>query len=470
MCLIDVEEGGRGPDIACNMQARDGLAIRTDTEQVKTMRTSVMEFLLTNHPLDCPICDQSGECRLQDYYMDHATHDSRLADPKMTKPKRVDIGHYIMLDAERCVACTRCVRFGDEVTGTGELRLFHRTDSTEIGMFPGEQLGHDYQGCLADICPVGALTNKDFRFQKRVWYLKESAGVCDGCATGCNISVCHQDNEVFRYLPRRNPEVNKSWICDEGRMRYKLHGQADRALRAKKSGSSTSLEVALAGAAEALQGRTVGVVLGTRATNEANYLLVRALAAQLEGPRFFVVEGNDPDRSESQDTLLIDADKNPNRKGADLLGQVAGGAEGAQALTAALDTGEIDALLVLQDDVLGRLGREGGPEVLIVLSSTLHQSAKAATWLLPITSPVEQDGTWVNRDGRVQRMRRGPLPQGDAQPDFRMVAELAKALGASVEGALGAKVFARLVAEVPGMAGMTYQSLGKEGQALEPVV
>ena len=317
---------------------------------------------------------------------------------------------------------------------------------------------------------MGALTNKDFRFQKRVWYLKESDGVCDGCATGCNISVCHQDNEVFRFLPRRNPEVNKSWICDEGRMRYKLHGQADRVLRAVKSGSSTGLEVALAGAAEALQGRTVGIVLGTRATNEANYLLVKALAAQLEGPRFFVVEGNDPDREESQDTLLIDADKNPNRKGADLLGQVAGGAEGAEALIAALDSGEIDALLVLQDDVLGRLDRERGPEVLVVLSSTLHRSARAATWLLPVTSPVEQDGTWVNRDGRVQRMRRGPLPQGDAQPDFRMVAELAQALGASVEGALGARVFARLVTEVPGMLGMTYQSLGKEGQALEPVV
>ena len=184
MCLVDVEAGGRGPDIACNMQARDGLHIRTDTERVRTMRKSVMEFLLVNHPLDCPICDQSGECRLQDYYMEHGQHDSRLADAKVGKGKRQDIGEHIVLDAERCVQCSRCVRFSDEVTGTGELRLFNRTNHTQIGVFPGTRLEHDYQGNLADICPVGALTNKDFRFKKRVWWLKETSSVCTGCATG----------------------------------------------------------------------------------------------------------------------------------------------------------------------------------------------------------------------------------------------------------------------------------------------
>ena len=186
MCLVDVEAGGRGPDVACNMGARDGLAIRTDTEQVTQMRKSTMEFLLVNHPLDCPICDQAGECRLQDYYMDHGNYESRLSDPKVSKAKRQDIGEHIVLDAERCVACSRCVRFGDEVTGTGELRLFERGDHTNIGIFPGEKLSHQYQGNLADICPVGALTNKDFRFEKRVWYLREQDSLCNGCATVCN--------------------------------------------------------------------------------------------------------------------------------------------------------------------------------------------------------------------------------------------------------------------------------------------
>ena len=169
MCLVE-SIGPRGAvlEIACNMQARDGVAIRTDSAQVKKMRTAVMEFLLVNHPLDCPICDQSGECRLQDYYMDHGQHDSRGLDPKVSKHKRQDIGDLIVLDAERCVQCSRCVRFGDEVTGTGELRLMNRGDHTEIGMFPGDRLSHNYQGNLADICPVGALTNKDFRFQRRV--------------------------------------------------------------------------------------------------------------------------------------------------------------------------------------------------------------------------------------------------------------------------------------------------------------
>ena len=221
MCLVETTTP-RGPvlEIACNMQARDGLAIRTDSAQVKHMRKSVMEFLLVNHPLDCPICDQSGECRLQDYYMEHGQYDSRGLDPKVGKNKRQDIGDLIVLDAERCVQCSRCERFGDEVTGTGELRLMNRGDHTEIGMFPGDRLSHNYHGNLADICPVGALTNKDFRFQRRVWYLKETASICTGCATGCNIQVCHQEGEVFRYLPRRNDQVNKSWMCDIGRLSY----------------------------------------------------------------------------------------------------------------------------------------------------------------------------------------------------------------------------------------------------------
>lgn len=269
MCLVDVEAGGRGPDIACNMEARDGLAIRTDSDRVTQMRKSVMEFLLVNHPLDCPICDQSGECRLQDYYMEHGQHDSRLADPKVGKGKRQDIGDNIVLDAERCVQCSRCVRFSDEVTGTGELRLFNRTNHTQIGVFPGTRIQHNYQGNLADICPVGALTLKDFRFKKRVWWLKESDSVCGGCATGCNIRVCTQDDEVFRYLPRRNDAVNRSWMCDPGRAGAAQITSLSRLLVHKVGGRHSELPEAANAAALALKGGKVGVVFGTRATNEA---------------------------------------------------------------------------------------------------------------------------------------------------------------------------------------------------------
>ncbi len=465
MCLVDVEEGGRGPDIACNMQARDGLAIRTDTDQVKQMRKSVMEMLLKNHPLDCPICDQSGECRLQDYYMDHGQHDSRLADPKVTKRKRMDIGDHIVLDAERCVACTRCVRFGDEVTGTGDLRLFQRTDHTEIGMFPGEKLSHDYQGCLADICPVGALTNKDFRFEKRVWYLKEANSVCDGCATGCNISACYQRSEVFRYTPRRNSEVNASWICDTGRMRYKRHAAGTRLLAPRVDGARSTWPDALAAAVDRLAGKKIGVVLGTQATLEENHMARRLAEERLDGAMIFVVEGNDPGSEESADDLLIDADKTLNRRGAQLVASLSSATAGGEALKSALAASEIDALVVLRDDALGRLGVEA-PPLVVFLGDHANSTSKAAAIVLPMAAHVEQPGTAINRDGRVQLLARGPLPVGDALPGVDALDRFAQLAGGSLGSTEEWAVFESLAQSCTALSGMTYGALGGQGLLL----
>ncbi len=463
MCLIDVEEGGRGPDIACNMQARDGLAIRTDTEQVVQMRKSVMEFLLKNHPLDCPICDQSGECRLQDYYMKHGQHDSRLADPKVSKAKRVDIGEHIMLDAERCVACTRCVRFGDEITGTGELRLFQRTDHTEIGIFPGETLSHEYQGNLADICPVGALTNKDFRFEKRVWYLKESASVCDGCATGCNINVCHQQNEVFRYMPRRNPEVNASWICDAGRMTYRKQAAASRILAPRVDGRRAAWDDATAAATERLADKKIGVVLGTTATLEENHAAAELARQRYAGARLFVLEGNDPDALTGSDEFLIHEDKSLNRRGAAL---VAGDAAGdGAALSAALASGEINALVVIRDDALARMGADA-PDTLVFLGAQANTTSRAAHVVLPLAALVEQAGAAVNAGSRVQRMSRGPLPTGDSLPGHEGIDRLAQAAGGSVASGTASAVFEEMASKYSGLQGMTYGALGDLGLPL----
>ncbi len=465
MCLVDVEAGGRGPDIACNMQARDGLAIRTDTERVEGMRQHVMEFLLKNHPLDCPICDQSGECRLQDYYMEYGAHSSRVADPKVTKGKREDIGEHIVLDKERCVACSRCVRFGDEVTGTGELRLFNRTDHTAIGVFPGDRLRHDYQGNLADICPVGALTIKEFRFRKRVWYLREVESICPGCATGCNIRICHQDNEVFRYLPRRNDAVNKSWICDPGRFSAAAIGGLGRLLSARVDGERADVAPAAAAAAERLRAGRVAVVLGSRATTEACWALSR-LGGQLEGARFFLLEGSDADAFEQSDELLMDADKSPNRYGARLIGRTVGGAEGGEALKAAIAEGAVDTLLVLRDDALHRLGLQGFDGTLIYVGSWRNATSEAADILIPAAHPAEQDGTFINRQGRVQRLRRAVHPAGDSLPDFRAVDQIAVALGGSAVPGRAAAVFEQLAAAVVGLEGMSYKGLAGGGQAI----
>ena len=470
MCLVDIV-GGRGPDIACNMQAREGLAIRTDTPNVKKMRQSVMEFLLVNHPLDCPICDQSGECRLQDYYMEHGDYDSRGVEEKVSKKKRQDIGEKIVLDAERCVQCSRCVRFGDEVTGTGDLRLMNRGDHTEIGMFPGERLTHHYQGNLADICPVGALTNKDFRFQRRVWYLRETASVCNGCATGCNIQVCHQEGEVFRYLPRRNDEVNKSWMCDHGRDLVPKISGLNRILRSSVGQKPVDTEAALEALAAKLKaGAHVGVVLGSHATNEANWALLQTIRRNLKSARVFVTAGNDPGSVTYADKILVDGDKNPNSAGVDLLSAWDGHIESAEAFGSVLT--DLDVLLVLEDDVLGRYKDRTGafPGLVAYLGVSKNQTSSVASIVIPVCHTVEMDGTYVNRQGRVQRLRRAVTAAGDALPAWLVLERLGAKLGTAPGTGMVAAAFNAMAKAIPQMKGMEFKALGDAGLMLAPDV
>jgi NADH-quinone oxidoreductase subunit G len=467
MCLVDIV-GGRGPDIACNMQARDGLAIRTDTPAVKTMRKSVMEFLLVNHPLDCPICDQSGECKLQDYYMDHGQYDSRGLDPKVGKHKRQDIGTQLVLDSERCVHCSRCVRFSDEVTGTGELALMNRTDHTEIAIFPGERITHDYQGNLSEICPVGALTSADFRFERRVWYLKETSSVCTGCATGCNIKVCHQEGEVFRFSGRRNDAVNKSWMCDPGRLSYKEVASLSRVLKASVAGKPATVEAALADAAariKAAGAANVGIVLGTKATNEANWAALQLARGVLKGSKVYVVAGNDHGPG-TGDAILQDADKNPNTAGAALLAAHDGNVGDADALRA--DLASLKVLVVLEDDVLARMGGVSGPSI-VFLGAVRNESAKAAAVVLPTAHAVEQDGSFVNRQGRVQRIRRAVNPAGDSQSAYVVLDKLAGALGGTLGTQMVAGTFNAMARAVARMKGIEFKALGEGGVPLAPV-
>jgi NADH-quinone oxidoreductase subunit G len=466
MCLVDVEAGGRGPDVACNMGARDGLAIRTDTEQVTQMRKSTMEFLLVNHPLDCPICDQSGECRLQDYYMDHGGYESRLSDPKVSKAKRQDIGEHIVLDAERCVACSRCVRFGDEITGTGELRLFERGDHTAIGIFPGEKLSHQYQGNLADICPVGALTNKDFRFEKRVWYLREQDSICSGCATGCNMTVCYEQGQVFRTMPRRNDDVNDSWMCDPGRMLYKRIGSMDRILRATVDGEKVDLSQAAAAVAAASGSGAVGLVLGAQETNEANWALFQLSRGGLSGAKLYHVHGNNPDAVAVADELLVSADANPNTAGVKLLAEHTEVGD-ADALQSAVADGVLSTLIILVDDVVGRLDLDlSGVGTVVYLGTHSNRTAQSASIVLPVAAHVAQDGSFTNKAGRIQRLRRSLHPVGDAAPAYAVLDALGVALGDAPGTARASGTFAQMAAEIAGMGGMSYASIGDQGQLL----
>jgi NADH-quinone oxidoreductase subunit G len=227
LCQVEIE-GVPKLQIACNTPVADGMKIHTQTERVRNAREGVMELLLVNHPLDCPICDQAGECKLQDYAFEYGQPHARTQEPRRAGKKRVDLGPTIVFDQERCILCRRCVRFCREVPGTGELSVFARGDRSVIETFPETPLSNDYSMNVADICPVGALTTKDFRFKIRVWFLEDVEGVCTGCARGCNVYAGVANNRVYRYVPRRNDAVNQTWMCDEGRLTYKRIGADDR--------------------------------------------------------------------------------------------------------------------------------------------------------------------------------------------------------------------------------------------------
>ncbi len=229
MCMVEIE-GQKRPQIACDTPVSDGQVIRTKGEKIDKVKKNILELELLNHPIDCPICDQAGECKLQDYYMDAGLYDSRVDTQKQKAKKHVDLGSEVMLDQERCVLCTRCVRFTKNITKTNELGVLKRADHSVITTFPGKKLDNPYALNVVDLCPVGALTSKDFRFKKRVWFLKSDEIICDGCSRGCNIFCDHskekyKDDEIYRYRPRLNEKVNGYFICDTGRLSYKKENE-----------------------------------------------------------------------------------------------------------------------------------------------------------------------------------------------------------------------------------------------------
>jgi NADH-quinone oxidoreductase subunit G len=321
LCQVEIE-GMPKLQIACNTIVADGMVIRTRNERVESAREGVMELLLVNHPLDCPICDQAGECKLQDYAFEYGVDASRSREPRRALKKNVDLGPTIVFDQERCILCRRCVRFCREVPETGELVVLGRGDHSVIETFPDAPLDNDYSMNVADICPVGALTTKDFRFKIRVWFLDDVPGICTGCSKGCNVHLGVANNRVYRYVPRRNDAVNETWMCDEGRMSYKRIGAADRLERPLVRGElgvpeATSFAVAVAAAAEHItrlrDTKGAGVIAGVaspHATNEDLFVFRRFLDALGVGAAGVAVPKG------RSDHLLIQPEKAANIAGA----------------------------------------------------------------------------------------------------------------------------------------------------------
>ncbi len=448
LCMVDIEKTPR-PTIACNTQAAEGMVVATETDRVKETRKSIMEFHLINHPLDCPVCDQAGECWLQIYYMEHGLYDPRMRDEKVHKPKAVPLGPHVMLDAERCILCSRCVRFCDEVTRTGELGIFDRGDHSEIGLFPGTELANKYSGNVVDICPVGALTDRDFRFAVRVWYLDSAKSVCPGCARGCNIEVHvnrrrphhNEGRRVARLKPRFNADVNRWWICDDGRYGFAFVDDKTRLVAPARRedgavGDATWEEAigAVAGALRRFAPDEIGVFASPKMANEDLWALRRVLEAPGIRRVAFRVPPREPGDA---DTLLIRSDKNPNSHGAALLGLDGDGA----AILAAARARQVKCLWVFGHDLLAGAWPE------------------AAAW-------VEREGTYTNFEGRVQRFRQAVEPLGQALPEWDILGRVLRALGVEVGATRAERWFRELAAAVPAFAGLTYQAIGDTGAVL----
>ena len=484
MCLVEFGTPAMGPDrkpvmnpdgtpkiaksprpaIACATPISPGMEIYTATPAVKQMREGVLEFLLINHPLDCPICDQAGECKLQEYSVDYGKSESRFVEPKVHKPKRVDLGPRIVLDDERCILCTRCVRFTKDVVGDDALGIVNRGSYNTITAFPGKQFDNNYTLNTVDICPVGALTSKDFRFKMRVWFLKETKSVCTSCATGCNTIVGSREEVMYRYEPRENDAVNSTWMCDYGRLNYKWVNRDDRLNEVRGSkiegrGWNSALKAISELLSKAPQG-SVAIVASARQTNEELFLL-KKLATKLGA-----ITDSIPRTGES-DKLLLSADRNPNANGARLTG-ICGEKMGEQItkIASGIEQGKIKTLIVFGEDVtkcgiganlLGKL------DALIVSDILPSETTKLAHYLLPGCAHVEKRGTFTNGKGRVQKFMKALEPRGDARPEWELLHELVFNITgqdgyATIEG-----LFNLMAKEVPAFNGLTWAGLGDTG-------
>lgn len=476
LCQVEVE-GEAKLQIACNTLVREAMVVRTGNARVSDARQGVMELLLVNHPLDCPICDQAGECKLQDYAFDYGVASSRSREPRRAAKKRVDLGPTIVLDQERCILCRRCVRFCEEVPKTGELSVFGRGDRSVIDVFPGAQLDNPYSMNVADLCPVGALTTKDFRFKIRVWFLEDVPGICSGCSTGCNIDMGTANNKVYRYVPRRNDAVNETWLCDEGRLSYAQIGSEARLRISLARGAEDELvqrpytQVVDAAAArlqrlvDAKGPGVVAAVASARATNEDLFTLRRFLKALGTDNAWVACAMGD------SDDLLIRAEKGPNAQGARELGF-----QDASGVLDRIRGGAVDGLIVFGHELLddGLLGGAKTLEVLgrldTVIAIDTHRSAleRVAHAVLPARHAAEKWGTFTNHARRVQAIEPAVEPAWEAYDEGAVIAHLGAALGlAPFEGGYDARqVSKQLVEGAAAFAGVDVGSVGRLGVPL----
>lgn len=474
MCLVEVEKAPK-LQIACYTPVTEGMVVHTVSDRVKSARQDILEFLLINHPLDCPVCDQSGECELQNYYMKYGLYDSRFTEDKVKKKKAVPIGPTVMLDSERCVLCSRCVRFCDEVTQTHELGIVNRGNHAEI--IAQKELDNKYSGNVVDICPVGALTDRDFRFKCRVWFLAATPSICTGCSMGCNIEI-HWNKErpyqtpgerVMRLKPRFNEAVNKWWICDEGRYGYHFIDQK-RVFKLMKKVDGVLRETSWEKAFEEVSGflskaQQVGVILSTHMTNEdlwaAKEIFEKGLHISNMAYASLKKEG-------AQDTFLMKADKSPNTKGAQSLGLK----DQAQEIFSKILKNEIKTLFLFGHNLFELLGKNEAEKIahhlehLIWIGTNEHEGVALADWVFPSAVSAEKEGTFTNVQGRVQRIFKAFAPMEQAMQEWEILKRFGEVLGIKRNWDNAQMIFDEISQSVEAFGGMNDQKLGQEGMML----
>ncbi len=416
------------PVIACANTVGENMGIRTQGALVEKCREGVMEFLLINHPLDCPICDQAGECRLQEFSVEHGKGTSRFKEDKVKKPKNVKIGPRIRLDDERCIMCSRCIRFMDEVAGDPVLGFSERGTHTTVGIFPGRELTNNYGLNTVDLCPVGALTSNDFRFQMRTWFLRETSSIDTNCGTGTNITIWTRGNKIFRITPRQNDAVNSCWMPDSHRLSYICPTHQNRLtaplIKADGTHGETCWGSSISAAGDALkqfQPHELAVIASGTQTNEELFMM-RALAAELGTELLSII----PHQQESDD-MLISSDRNPNTTGAALVLGTDDPAGKLPAIREGIASGTIKALVVANEDLTESgftTGDLGSLELLITISNTTNATAQASDIVFPGASPAEKRGSMVNIAGRMQKLNAACTPPGDARDDWEIITDI----------------------------------------------
>lgn len=497
MCLVEV--GDKKPDgtvamqpklvPGCQTPVKDGTVIIADSQKVKDARKATLEYLLLNHPLDCPTCDQAGECYLQDYSFNYGRGYSRLNEPKNIKPDKDYIGDQITLFTDRCIMCTRCVRFTREVSGSAELQVVSRGSHEEIDIFPGHPVNNPLAGNVVDLCPVGALCSKDFLYQQRVWWLKSTNSVCQGCSTGCSVTVDQNEDKVYRLKPRVNEMAQGHFMCDEGRFGWKYTHSEERLNVPKivSNGHSTSQswEDVLASVRSSLQKAAAGkqkvaAVLSPWMTVEEAWLLatwIRSLSPQAVlavGP--VRVSGTDEHFPKDLRGNVIEpvkftirAEKCPNRAGVQAVAaHFMNDLMPFEELLRLASSGQFSAVYLTGGDPQGWISEMQAEalsdvETVIVQDFLPSPVLQHATHILPSGTFVEREGVVVNHRGLAQLIRRAVRGPDGSRPDSRILWELSGRTGLFQSEALRAEI----AAAVPALAGLTHPDLKSTGVLLE---